>query len=98
MAMFRKKLVVVEAIKWAGGNLKEILNFTGRHKSASDWKWKHFEDVVKAEGLKIFTLEGSLKAAIGDMIIKGVAGEFYPCKPDIFADTYEAVGKVIEDD
>jgi hypothetical protein len=43
---------------------------------------------VKEEGLKIFTLEGSHLATIGDWIIKGVKGEFYPCKPDIFDQTY----------
>ncbi len=91
MPMFKKKPVVIEAIEWTGKNLKEIINFTGLHESANDWEWDHFENVVKSEGLKIFTLEGSYKATIGDMIIKGVAGEFYPCKPSIFADTYEAV-------
>lgn len=43
---------------------------------------------MKEEGLKIFTLEGSHLATIGDWIIKGVKGEFYPCKPDIFDQTY----------
>ncbi len=89
--MFKKKPVVIEAIEWTGKNLEEIINFTGLHESANDWEWDHFENVVESEGLKIFTLEGSHKATIGDMIIKGVAGEFYPCKPGIFADTYEAV-------
>jgi len=44
----------------------------------------------KKEGLKIFTLEGTHMASIRDYIIKGVAGEVYPCKPDIFEKTYEA--------
>ena len=87
---YRKKPVVIEALEWTGKNLKEVIEFTGWHLSAkSRWSWQEYEQVVKKEGLKIFTLEGSHMAAIGDMIIKGVQGEFYPCKPDIFESTYE---------
>jgi hypothetical protein len=43
------------------------------------------------DGFKIFTLEGTMRADIGDYIIRGVEGEFYPCKPDIFKLTYEEV-------
>ena len=87
---YRKKPVVIEAIKWTGDNLKEIIQFTGLHPSALCWTWEEYEDVVKRNGLKIFTIEGSHMATVGDMIIKGVHGEFYPCKPEIFAKTYEA--------
>ena len=48
-------------------------------------------NLVKEEGLTIHTLEGDMIASIGDYIIKGVNGEFYPCKPDIFEKTYEKV-------
>jgi len=89
MARFRKKPVVIEAVQWDGSNLGEVIKFTGRHESALKWSWPEYEAVVRAEGLKIFTLEGPLMAAIGDWIIRGVKGEFYPCKPDIFAETYE---------
>ena len=89
--MYRKKPVVIEAIRWGGDNLKEIIDFTGQHPSAEKWTWGEYEKVVMDEGLKIFTLEGSHMATVGDMIIKGVHGEFYPCKPDIFAKTYEPV-------
>lgn len=96
MAKFRKKPIVVEAIQWTGSNLEEIRNFVG-----SDL----IEDCVelfdtKRElkkmlvGIAINTLEGTMKAGYGDYIIKGVKGEFYPCKPDIFLATYE---EVIED-
>lgn len=88
---YRKKPVVIEAIQWTGDNLKEIIGFTGLHESANKWTWKEYEDVVKNDGLKIFTLEGKMNADIGDFIIKGVKGEFYPCKPDIFEATYELV-------
>jgi len=53
-----------------------------------DYKWEEYEALVQNKGLKIFTLEGSHMASIGDMIIKGVLGECYPCKPDVFAKTY----------
>ena len=54
-------------------------------------KWDDYESIVIGEGLTIDTLEGRMKADIGDYIIKGVNGEFYPCKPNIFAKTYEEV-------
>lgn len=86
---FRKKPVVIEAVRWNGDNLREVIDFTGRHESADAWTWEFFEEVVRTNGLKIFTLEGSHMATVGDYIIKGVKGECYPCKPDIFAMTYE---------
>lgn len=86
---FRKKPVAIEAIQWTGKNLIHVIRFTGQHASASDMHWEDYEDLVRAEGLKIFTLEGTHMASIGDWIIKGVVGEFYPCKPEIFSATYE---------
>ena len=86
---FRKKPVVIEAMRWSGSNLSEIIDFTGLHPSANKWTWEEYEAVVQKDGLKIFTLEGSHLASVGDWIIKGVKGEFYPCKPDIFLATYE---------
>lgn len=74
---YRKKPVVVEAIQYNGENKVEIQLFMGRY----------LDETVK--GLKIPTLEGVHLASVGDYIIKGVKGEFYPCKPDIFAMTYE---------
>ena len=84
-----KKPVTIDFIEWTGENLLEIIRFTGQNASAMDMHWEDYEDLVEKKGLKIFTLEGSHMATIGDMIIKGVAGEFYPCKPDIFAATYD---------
>ena len=86
---FRKKPVVIEAVRWIGSNLREVIDFTGLHPSAAKWTWEQYEEVVLTSGLKIFTLEGPLIASVGDWIIKGVKGEFYPCKPDIFEATYE---------
>lgn len=88
---FRKKPVEIEAIQWTGDNLREVIGFTGRHESATDWSWDHFEALVAKKGLKIFTLEGPLRASVGDYIIKGVVDEVYPCKPDIFWETYEHI-------
>lgn len=88
---YRKKPVVIEAIKWTGDNLREIIDFSGLHQSATKWTWDEYEEVVKNDGLKIFTLEGKMNADVGDFIIKGVKGEFYPCKPDIFEQTYEKI-------
>lgn len=82
---FRKKPVVIEALKWTGDNFKSIQSFAGENVSLED------------DELIIKTLEdgkdGKAKhaATIGDFIIKGVQGEFYSCKPDIFAETYEPV-------
>ena len=76
---YRKKPVTIEAIQWNGENLSEIDEFT-------ESKVKNHESV-----LIIPTLEGDMYASLSDYIIKGVNGEFYPCKPDIFAKTYEEV-------
>lgn len=93
---FRKKPVVIQAIRWTGDNLAQIIHFTdGRApETRSDhagMKWEEYVALVRAEGLKIYTLEGIHLASIGDWIIRGVKGEFYPCKPDIFAQTYDEV-------
>ena len=88
---FRKKPAVIDAVEWTGENLLQVIRFTGQHASALSYKWEDYEDLVRRDGLKIFTLEGVMKASIGDWIIKGVKGEYYPIKADIFAKTYEAV-------
>ncbi|MDB5937514.1 MAG: hypothetical protein JWQ01_4858 [Massilia sp.] len=91
---FRKKPVVIDAIQWAGDNLAQIIEFTDgrqpdvKHDFAA-MKWEEYCALVARDGLKIFTLEGKMNADIGDWIIKGVKGEHYPCKPDIFVLTYE---------
>ena len=81
MAKYRKKPVVIEAVQLTRENGPEV------------WEWadsKPFYDPDGTiSGLSIFTLEGRMKAEFGDWIIRGVKGEFYPCKPDIFEATYE---------
>jgi hypothetical protein len=95
MAKFRKKPVVIEAVQWNGANLREVIAFTDgppdMRSMHSNMKWEEYCDLVNRDGLKIFTLEGKMSANIGDWVIKGVRGEFYPCKPDIFEATYELV-------
>jgi hypothetical protein len=85
---FRKKPIIVEAIEYTG-NAVSVYEMCR--------KWLHpFLDAHDYDGttLTIYTLEGQYEASFGDWIIKGVKGEFYPCKPEIFSMTYEAVNEV----
>lgn len=79
MAQYRKKPVIIEAIQWTGENLIDAMAFMPKCGSARDGT------------LTIETLEGNMAASPNDWIIRGVKGEFYPCKPDIFEATYDAV-------
>lgn len=88
---FRKKPVVIDAIKWDGENLIEVVQFTGQKASPTSPRWDDYVDIVKKNGFTIHTLEGGMLASIGDYIIKGLHGECYPCKPDIFHKTYESI-------
>jgi hypothetical protein len=90
---YTKLPVTVEAIQWDGKNLKEVTSFiSGKPVDLSEYAavfaWERYENIISDKGLTINTLEGDMKASIGDYIIKGVNGEFYPCKPDIFNKTY----------
>ncbi len=90
---FRKRPVVIQAVQWTGENLREVICFTDGPPDArsthASMKWEDYCDLVKSDGLKIYTLEGKMRADVGDWIIKGVKGEHYPCKPDVFELTYE---------
>jgi hypothetical protein len=78
---YRKKPVVIEAIQFLGDeNVNAVAKFVGDP-----------DEYGKADFYDIETLEGTMTARPGDWIIRGVQGEFYPCKPDIFEATYEAV-------
>lgn len=87
MSKFRKKPVVIEAIEFQPERWREAEAFVGSQGKAVG-NWKHENDVLC---INILTLEGTMTAQPGDWIIRGVQGEFYPCKPDIFAATYEPV-------
>ena len=83
---FRKRPVEVEAIQWTGDNLQEIV----------EWADPLEDDTSALIGLSsgrlvILTLEGEMYAPAGWWVIRGVQGEYYPCKPDIFEATYERV-------
>ena len=84
---YRKKPVIIEAIQFEDNSdrIIEIHEFMG-----GDTIRVNYEDKNNPY-LKIETLEGIMKASVGDYIIKGVNGEFYPCKPDLVEKTYERV-------
>ncbi|MFF4478667.1 hypothetical protein ACFY1A_16855 [Streptomyces sp. NPDC001520] len=87
MARFRKKPVEIEAICLAGDSLSDAINFVPADQFAGG-------GVVPDDGrffVDIRTLEGVMRATEGDWIIRGVRGEHYPCKPDIFEETYDEV-------
>lgn len=93
---FRKKPVVIDAMQWdgtaAGASpiIDWILSSDGSAKySCADVRPSGCPGTEDAHLLMISTLEDDMRASLGDWVIRGVAGEFYPCKPDIFAATYE---------
>lgn len=80
---YRKKPVVIQAAKIDSNTVRLVAEWCGG---------KVIYDAKScADGVRIATLEGNMDGSIGDYIIRGVAGEFYPCKPDIFTKTYEKV-------
>jgi hypothetical protein len=79
---YRKKAVVIDAVQW-NGNMQDVIDC---HNTKFPIYGQPFN-----RALRIKTLEGDHACALGDYIIKGVKGEFYPCKPDIFELTYELV-------
>lgn len=93
---YRKKPVVIDAVLWDGSAESSLaaIEFLGTKINLNEDNKEHFEKyliTLRMEGILIKTLEGNMKASVGDYIIKGVKGEFYPCKPDIFLSTYEEV-------
>lgn len=87
---YRKKPVVIEAVE-----IRDVISASGQQWSAlPPWVKEAYEKgrlVITPNYLCIHTMEGILTGAIDDMLIKGVKGELYACKPDIFAATYDAV-------
>lgn len=92
---YRKKPVEIEAVRWTGENIAEVLAF-----AYADERWREGIESEDVDGpaighvpplrtLDIPTLEGTMTAQAGDWIIRGVKGELYPCKPDIFEATYD---------
>lgn len=77
---YTTKPVEIEAIQWNGDNYFDIFNFIG----------KDNHSYTRGE-LTIHTLEGDMLASKGDYIIRGLRGEFYPCKPDVFIQKYKEI-------
>lgn len=90
MARFRKKPVVIDAVQFNGFDKANVIL-----SDRPDWLVSEFGKKIlffgKPNTLTIKTLEGDMIASVGDYIIRGVQGEYYPCKPDIFEMTYEIV-------
>ena len=89
-----KKPVTLNFIEWTGSNLFEVTTFIeGKspdiRSNVAAGAWENYCDRVKRDGLIIKSLEGDHIAAIGDMVMQGLKGEFYYCKPDVFAMLYE---------
>lgn len=92
MATFRKKPVVVEAVLVRDFNHCDSPSWA--FETAPLWMVEALQNLTLAcapDGIYIKTLEGEMKANLDDWIIRGVRGELYPCKPDIFEQTYESV-------
>lgn len=90
MGRYRKKPVVVEAVQYDGGG-----NLNPRHEGkVPDWMWDAFRDGTLQptngrDPLMVHTPHGPVEVAPMDWIIRGPHGDLYPCKPEIFAETYE---------
>lgn len=91
----RTKPVEIEFVLWSGDNLFEVITFTDGKPDIiamyAGQMWEDYERLVKKDGLKIYTPEGKMSAAIGDYIVKGLTGGFYPCNPIAFALKYEII-------
>lgn len=88
MPFFRKKPIIIEAFRFTDETKNRVFNWVTTNRRAA------FENDDFENGdpcMYIDTLEGEMKVSIGDWVIKGVNGEFYPCKADIFEKTYEIV-------
>lgn len=83
ISTYRKKPLIVEALQWTGFNLDEVMEFCLLIQVER-------ERLDRFPELYIRTLEGEMHVSLNDFIIKGVRGEFYACKPDIFWETYES--------
>lgn len=80
---YRKRPIEIDAIRWTGENIKDVADFTDGHR-----------DVVHdgdSHSLLVSTPEGRMRCMAGDWLIRGVEGEYYPCRDSIFQATYEDV-------
>jgi hypothetical protein len=88
---YRKKPVEIDAIQWTGDNVVDALKFFDAGPATSAIVNINAPADRSQGYIDIPTLEGTMRASVGDWIIRGIEGELYPCKPGIFAATYEPV-------
>ena len=86
MPKFRKKPVEIEAVQWTGENIQDVVDHCAPFGQGEGWQIGFLKE---GQPFTIKPLEGDHTASVGDWIIRGVKGELYPCKPDIFEATYE---------
>jgi len=94
MAMYRKRPVMVEAIQWTGNNYNEVKEFCGKSPfGGSRWYSCGSRPVISVGDTNnyIRTLNGDVQVSISDYIIKGIDGDFYVCRQDIFEKEYERI-------
>ena len=84
ISTYRKKPLVVEALQWTGFNLDEVIGFCPVIQVETELLVDRFPELF------ICTPEGEMHVSLNDFIIKGVRGEFYACKPDVFWETYDS--------
>lgn len=89
MPKYRKKPVEIEAVRLTKSTIMDVLSFLCPDLMCVDHSILNL--IKEREYITIKTLEGEMRASFGDYIIRGIAGEFYPCKPEIFEQTYEKV-------
>ena len=96
MSYYRKKPVVIEALQW-DGSMDSYETIHARWPELEDGGLTSHKGNRTIQAWCVRTLEGRHVVSVGDYIIKGIKGEFYPCKPDIFAATYEdaAIGEAL---
>lgn len=88
MPMYVKKPVEIEAEEVTEDNVEKLAQWCNGVVNNND--------LTAEKSISIYTLEGIMSARVGDYLIKGVNGEFYPCKPDIFAKTYDSTEDVVD--
>lgn len=92
MARYKTKPCEIEAIQFTNASIDEVIEFTeGKAQLCHDLVYRINRPQSDGNYLLIETLEGLMKATQGDYIIRGLRGEFYPCKPDVFEKKYEEI-------